>query len=157
MDSREAPSQVYIIPARLDGWGGPKIQRVLDFPACCCPAGGFLTYGKPTPPASEEAGYNNPLPIAGMLWPGSPTESGCIDRTSGPGIFSGYLGKSIEAGMARAPIVRAFVGKCYAQQRGFVEAAADQLQPDRQAIPRKAAGHRNRRMAGEVCRAIHPH
>ena len=68
MDSREAPSQVYIIPARLDGWGGPKIQSALDFPAGGCLPAEFFTYGKATPrPGLTGTGYNNPLPIAGML------------------------------------------------------------------------------------------
>ena len=65
--------------------------------------------------------------------------------------------RSIEARVASTPVVRAFVGQRYAQQCGFVKTAAYQLQPDRQAVPGKATGNRNRGMTGKICRTIHSH
>ena len=66
MDSRKAPCPVYIIPVRLDGCGGPKIQRAAQFATGCRLFGEFFTYGKERP-ASKEAGYKNLPRIARML------------------------------------------------------------------------------------------
>jgi len=75
MNSREAPCQVYIIPVRLDGWVGPKIQHVLHFRKGICLSGVSPSLpGKVRTPASEETGDNNPIycanAVARVLRPG---------------------------------------------------------------------------------------
>ena len=80
MDSREAPCQVYIIPVRLDGWVGPKIQHVLHFRKGICLSGVSPSLpGKVRTPASEETGDNNPLSCANAV-PGS-SDPGILCRS----------------------------------------------------------------------------
>ena len=60
-----------------------------------------------------------------------------------------------EDGVARAPIICALVGKRDAQERCFIEGAADQLQTDGQAIARESAGDGNRGESREIGRPAH--
>ena len=59
--------------------------------------------------------------------------------------------------MAADPIGRCLVGLADAQDRGLIEWAANDLEPNREAGTRKATGHRQGRQAGQVGRATEPH